>query len=180
MTDKKEMLCKVRKKAKLMRENHAGCAESTFLAIAETLGLKGRHSVAVAMVGMSGGIANFGTGSCGAIAGAAAAISLFYNFLPSRCEEEQQYRQELFDSIGHVVLKFKKKYGNLSCREVLMSIFGKSFDFKNNERLKEYKMMDKSNIEVIEDTSAWALEVIMEMKSKKNSIVKRKIQINNS
>jgi len=138
-----------------------GCAETTFAIISETLGLKGRDPVTKSMVGLSGGIANFGTGSCGAIAGAAAAISLSFNTVPLRTERGLTQRDKLFDVIAEVVTPFMKKYGGLSCREVLMTTFGKSFNFRDPERLKEFWAMDRKEVTVIEDVVRWTVEAIL-------------------
>jgi C_GCAxxG_C_C family probable redox protein len=157
------MLQKARDTARRSRERHAGCAEATFAAIAETLKLPHKHAVLPALVGMSGGIADFGTGSCGAIAGAVAAISLVYNYVPSRSDRDQSRRYQLFGVIERVAQRFKDKYGDLSCRAVQMQIFGKSFDLRNKERLQEYKSMDMSKVEVISDAAVWAVEAILDM-----------------
>lgn len=159
---------KARESAKTAREHYVGCAESTFIGIADTLGLEGKEYVASAMVGLSGGIANFGYGSCGAITGAAAALSLYYNFLPSRSEEDQQWRNELFYMIENVVTKFKAKYGGLSCLDVQIHIFGKAFDLRRKERLQEYRMIDKNNVVVVEDACIWAVEGIIELAKRKS------------
>jgi C_GCAxxG_C_C family probable redox protein len=161
--DGQKMIEKARDMAEQSRERHVGCAESTFLAIANTLGLKDKDIVAPALVGMSGGIADFGTGSCGAIVGAVAAISLVYNYIPTRNDEDQPRRHELFKVIERVVQQFKDKYGDLSCRAVQMQIFGKSFDLRKKERLQEYKTMDMSKVDVISDATMWAVEAIVDM-----------------
>ena len=67
---------------------YEGCAQATFAAIADTLNLKGEE-VFKAMVGLSGGVGDLGRGACGAMAGAAAAISLY--FAPGRIEAEKNH-----------------------------------------------------------------------------------------
>ena len=49
-----------------------------------------------------------------------------------------------------------------------MTIFGKSFDFRQPERLKEYWAMDRSDVTVVGDAARWAIEAILESQSKRH------------
>ena len=159
--ERNELIGNARDLAAKCWEKYPGCAEATFIAIADTLDLEGKKSVVESIVGLSGGIADFGTGPCGAIAGAVAAISLSFGVVPTRSEEDCALRDKIFDVIAEVVNRFNERYGGLSCRAVQMALFGKSFDLHNPERLNEYRAIRKKGINVSEDAAAWAVEAIL-------------------
>jgi C_GCAxxG_C_C family probable redox protein len=137
------------------------CAESSFSTVADTLELEGREYVLKAISSISGGIANYGTGCCGAIAGASAAIALSFGAIPDRTEAGLKLRARIFDAISEVVQKFQDRYGGLSCREVQIKLFGKAFDLRDSASMEEYRKLDMEDVQIIEDVSVWAVDAIL-------------------
>lgn len=118
-----------------------GCAQTTFLAIPDTLRAEGieiftkddEEKMFPAMVGLAGGTGNMGTGSCGALVGASFCVSLTAN----RSQGVDQKAQEgninnrwiSYDAVyKYSAKKYLKMYSGLSCRSVTWARFGKHYD----------------------------------------------------
>ncbi len=159
--DKREDIIRRTRQIAAERKEIYMCAESSFSAVADALELEGRDYVLRAISSVSGGIANYGTGCCGAIAGTSAAIALSFNATPNRTEAGMRLRARIFNTVSEVVEKFQEHYGGLSCREVQMKLFGKAFNLRDPARMAEYRDLDMRSVHIIEDTSAWAVEAIL-------------------
>ena len=165
---REDLLSQAREIARAYQQTYT-CAESAFGAVAETLNLEGRETVMKAIAGLSGGIANYGTGSCGAIAGAAAAVALSFNSMPTRTPQGLELRDRIFDAISEVVTRFQDKYGGLSCRAVQIKLFGKSFNLRDPKGLEEYRRLNMEEIHIIEDAAQWAVEAILRAQPERTS-----------
>lgn len=156
-----------------------GCATSTFAAIVDTLGLKYGDECFRAMIGLAGGTGHLTKGTCGALAGAAAAISLSYN--KSREEVEAmlenpaelhpldpripRFFQEIFEKTAEVAKKVREEYGSILCSDIQFSLYGQTLDLLDPKKHWEFGELLESrtvNCRTIEgDIAGWAVEAIM-------------------
>lgn len=168
MTDKKdksELMKKAKKLAKEYMGKYAGCAQSTFAAVADTLNLKGRDEVFKAIIGFSGGLGSLGGGTCGALAGAAAAISLSFNVTREELAQDKNKRKDIYLEIARLGRKFKENYGGISCVDVQENLYGKSFNLWDKEEYEEFGEVSECE-DVAVDAAAWAVDIIVEAKKK--------------
>lgn len=141
--------------------NYPGCAETTFAIVADAMGLQ-NADVFSAVIALSGGIAGLGTGSCGAIAGAATAIGLMAKVSPDDLKCNPKLQDEIFRRTALVAEAFENKYGGLSCLDVQTKLYGRSFDLRTTEGRREFDNNEKKCAEVCNNAASWAIEVIRE------------------
>lgn len=164
---------KIQERRKLVRKamklgykypkRYNGCAPATFMAIGDTLNLKGRNGVFKATTGFSGGIADMGLGACGAMAGATAAIGLKFGPEHERYDNSKKHR--VFAIVEKVAGGFINEFGSYTCRGIQMKLSGKSFNLKDPEALQEFKEIlwpEKCAKEVIGKVAGWTVEAILQ------------------
>ncbi len=129
-----------------------GCAQSTFAAIVDTLREYGieltnkeaEEEIFKGLVGLSGGHANMGTGNCGALTGAAVAISLVSGIDRQKQLEDKDYRWIAFDNVAKTIgKKFLEEYDGLTCRAVTWKRYGKWWDSWNTEAKADFSKEEK-------------------------------------
>lgn len=156
-----------------------GCATAVFTALVDVLGLNNGDEAFKAMIGLAGGTGHLTKGTCGALAGAAAAISLSYNKSreetlrmiedPKELHPAHQHMpkffQEIFDKIAKVAKKMYEKYGGINCDEIQFNIFGKTLNLLLPEKHREFSeslQYHSVNCYTLEaDVAGWAVEVIL-------------------
>ena len=85
--------------------------------------------------GLAGGTCISLKGTCGALAGAAFAISLFYG---RPIDDFAGYYDDCQALIRTVMDAFEEKYGSVLCCDVLTHNLGAPYDWKTEEGFKEY------------------------------------------
>lgn len=114
-----------------------GCAQSAFAAIVDTLRENGielttkevEEAIFKGLVGLSGGHANMGIGNCGALSGAAAAISLVSGINRAKQLEDKDNRWIAFDNVAKTIgKKFLEEFNGLRCRDVTWKCYGKCWN----------------------------------------------------
>jgi len=152
---------------------YGGCAQATFAAIADALNLKGEE-VFKALIGLSGGVGNMGRGACGAMAGAAAAISLKFgvgrNALKRNPEAILKVKDRIYELVEKVGGRFLEEFGSYLCRDIQLALFGKAFNLRNPEAYMEFKQVawpKACSREVVAKAVGWAVEVILEAEERK-------------
>ncbi len=121
-----------------------GCAPTVFAAIMDALGYAEDPLVAEvwkATIGLTGGTGNMAIGTCGAMAGAAAAISLSFG----RNQEEVEQDNELVTLINQAVAEagklMKEEFGHIVCQEVQLHNWGKAYHFEDPAAIREFRQM---------------------------------------
>lgn len=100
----------------LREDNLYGCAETTYMVLAEAFGLADVPDPSLAMA-LNGGVAWWG-GTCGAITGAALAVGqLAGRRLPDHKEAKQTARQIL----SQYMETFQREWGAVDCRTLVGS-----------------------------------------------------------
>lgn len=146
-----------------------GCASGAFAAIAYALDMKA-DNVFKSMIGLAGGTGDIGLGTCGAMAGAAAAIGLRFGVGPDEMlklsdEERSKYVHKVYDVVEKVANRFIEEYGSYLCRDIQWKLFGKSFNLRDPERHKEFKELawpKECSEKVVSKAACWAVEAILE------------------
>jgi len=140
-----------------------GCSQTVLAAVADALGLEAEQ-VFKAMVGLAGGVGITGWGTCGALAGAAAAVSLYLAPDRESYEQDPEARFCVYQAAARVAERFKAHFGAVTCWEVQVGLFGRHFDLRDPEQLREF--LDGGFIwrceEVVGLAARWAVEAIAE------------------
>ena len=146
------------------------------------MGLEHGDEVFRAMIGLAGGTGHLAKGTCGALAGAAAAISLSYN--KGREEVERivndpkefhpedpripRFFQEIYDKTAEVARKMEEEYGGILCREIQFKLYGKTLDILDPKRhweLCESFSSHQVNCRTVEgEVAGWAVEAMLKGK----------------
>lgn len=154
-----------------------GCATDTFYGIAEALKLKGREAVLTATLGYAGACGESTRATCGAILGAAAAISLasgltfekheelkndINNMVPFYDRRMPKKRYEDFNRILDVMDKVNEKYGGVTCADIQFEGYGQALDLRD-PRIREKWHHDVARYcqELEGDVAAWSVEAIL-------------------
>lgn len=156
-----------------------GCAHATFAAVLDALRSEGievatpevEEEIFKGLVGLSGGLGNMGSGSCGALMGASFAVSLVAGVGRKELEEKgNAYRWIPYYHVAEGVgKKFIQNLGGLTCREIWMHRFGKACNWRVPGRRQEHvetaeRMQCRGpNSCTIALAAGWAAEAICDM-----------------
>ncbi len=146
------------------------CAPGVFAAVMDTLGYEDNPAVGEvfkAAMGLIGGTGNMAIGTCGAMAGAAMAISYSFGFTRGDLENRENMVKvmHLAGVVAEVGKKMQEKYGHIQCQEVQFHLWGKSYRFTNPEAMQEFMNQSSSDPgcqEVNGDVARWTVEKILE------------------
>jgi C_GCAxxG_C_C family probable redox protein len=162
MSEKDKLIEKARKLGKEYLHVYRGCAQTTLLAVADTLKMEVSDDLFKAMVGLSGR-----TGGCGGICGATAAIGLYYGINREDFVKEPEKRgyvsSKINESMKIVREKMTEKYGGYLCSDIQKTLYGRSYDFVYPEEMKAFRkepIYDECP-KVTEDTAGWTVEAIL-------------------
>jgi len=140
------------------------CAPGVFAAVMDTLGYEDDpavNNVWKATVGLIGGTGNMAIGTCGAMAGAAMAISYSFGLTKENLED----LMEVNGVVAEVGKKMQEKYGHIQCQEVQFHNWGKSHRFTNPEAMQEFISLSHAHPacqEVTGDLARWTVKKILE------------------
>ena len=146
------------------------CAPAVFTAIMETLGHGDdpvTREVCKASIGLTGGTGLMATGTCGAVAGAAMAISYSFGLTFADIEKDMMKMLSVNLAVAELCRRVEESYGHIQCQEIQFSHWGKSFRFSNPDTLAEFvafledeKSGSKCN-KLSGVVSGWGVECIM-------------------
>ena len=145
-----------------------GCAPGVFAAVMETLGYKDDpvvNDIWTATVGLVGGTGNMAIGTCGAMAGAAMAISYSFGFTKEDLLQGPEKMMNVASVVADVGKKMQEKYGHIQCQEVQFHLMGKSYRFTNPKAMQEFMKLSLSSPvcqELNGDLARWTVEKILE------------------
>ncbi|RLB01279.1 MAG: hypothetical protein DRG37_00330 [Deltaproteobacteria bacterium] len=152
-------------------EKWKACAPTVFAAVMDAIGYKDSRmaeEVWKATVGLTGGTGNMAIGTCGALAGAAAAIGLSFGFTKDDIEKDVVKMLKLNASVAEVGEMMMKKYGGIHCQDVQFHHWGKAYRFTNPNALLEFIGMSPGKPatpecqQVTADLAKWTVEKIIE------------------
>jgi hypothetical protein len=145
------------------------CAPTVFAAVMDTVGYNDDpvvQEIWKAVIGLTGGTGNMSVGTCGAMAGSAAAVSYSFGY---SMDDLQDITKMLAvnNAVAEVGEKMQARYGGVTCQEVQFKNWGKSFRLTDPRALKEFAKMtggDDARTECREVTGTlarWTVEVII-------------------
>jgi C_GCAxxG_C_C family probable redox protein len=117
------------------------CAQSSYLALEEQLGLEG-DKVLKALTPLAG-IAERGE-TCGAVIGPLMVFGLIYGRGKNKLNDWDIYQKSLGPS-RKFCQHFENKFGSTMCSSIQKARFGKSFDLSNAEDLREFQEADATS-----------------------------------
>ena len=139
---------------------YGSCSQCVFAAVNEIL-RTGNRETFKAIDGLAGGLARAGNGTCGALSGGVAAISLRYGRQDfSNLGEREKcmvLAKELHD-------RFIEEYGSVICKDVQTKIMGRSFNLWDPKEREEFNKAgghtDKCP-DVVGKTAEWAVKILL-------------------
>ena len=169
MTSSDELLDEAYQRGKDYLMKYA-CAPGTFAAVMDTLGYEGDPEVEAvwkAAVGLVGGTGNMAIGTCGAMAGAAMAISQSIDMSRAR-PEDMEKMMAVGAAVADVGKKVMEKYGSITCQDIQFSLMGMSYKLSDPRGLEEFmkRSMASGESECTElngDIARWTAEKILEV-----------------
>ena len=120
------------------------CAPTTFAAVMDTLGYAGDQLVRdiwKASVGLTGGTGNMAVGTCGAVAGAAMAVSLSFDYGREQIEQDNNKMLLVNKAVAEMGKQVKTLFGYIVCQEIQFHNWGKAYHFSNPGVLREFSEM---------------------------------------
>ena len=158
-----------------------GCAQSAFAAIVDALREGGielctkedEDEMFEGLIGLSGGYGNMNIGTCGALVGAAFALSLFSGIGREEQLKDPDYRRIAFDNVADTIgERFLKEFNGVRCRDVTWSRFGKQYDSWDPDAKREFARDEKSRGCIgpekctIAKAARWATGYILQLNEK--------------
>jgi hypothetical protein len=164
MSEKMKLVVKARKLGREYMHTYRGCAQTTLLAVADTLDMDVSEDLYKAMIGLSSL-----SGGCGGICGATAAIGLRYGVPREEFEKGSEASRlvytKILDTVKIVRAKMTEKYGGFLCSDVQSGLFGRPYDLtvpEEREAFGEEPVYEKCP-QVTEDAAGWTVEAILDM-----------------
>ncbi len=145
----------------IYKNRYHGCAPTTFALIADFTGIDS-DDVFKALIGLSGGIGLVGNSACGALIGAAAAISLAFDLNREMLSTNQDAEFRVHAAVRSVVDKFVAKYGGVTCNDVQIALHDKAFDLNNEKQREQFNLIEKRCPEAIKDAVDWAIDSLLQ------------------
>jgi hypothetical protein len=155
-----------------------GCGHCSFAAVADSLKSQGirlaaeevEEKIFSGLIGLTGGFGNMGIGSCGALSGAAFAISLATGVTKEENAQDKTSRWLAYRDVKkYIGDKFLERWGALTCREIQIRNFGIALNSRIPERNKElFKIASEKGCGTPEQctialAAGWATEGILEI-----------------
>ncbi len=160
--EEKDSLVQQAREAGYRYENQFGnCPQCTLAALSDVfpdLGIDDK--LFKAMYCLGGGVARTTQGTCGALSGAAAAISLVLGRDRQNMEEEPHACMEVAEKVFD---RFVEKYGGPRCCDVQTALFGKNHVFIEEGETEAYFEAGGHTKcgHVVEDAAGWVAELIV-------------------
>jgi len=164
-----EIIAKAGELAVAYEAKYRGCAQSTFLAIVDSLRWGGFEIIPEDMEdrlfpGISlfaGGVNSTSDGTCGAVIAAILAIGMAVSVIQGVEGRDTRILPYAAESVQEAILdKFNAKYGSQLCRDVQRGRYGKSWDLKRPDMLEEFLGMSEGC--AIKETAVMAVEFILD------------------
>lgn len=133
-----DLVAKIGEAAYVYERTYHGCSQCVLAALQDCLSLGNRDSFKAATA-LAGGIARMGT-TCGSLVGGIMAISLAFGREVLEDSATSQGYAQAMDLGGELCLRFEKEFGSTQCREIQRSLFGRSFDLRNPQERKEFRI----------------------------------------
>jgi len=165
---KKELVNKAYRLGMKYEQTRGYCAQCVVAALVEVLKIKDK-GIFQASYPLTGGLADTTQGTCGALSGGAMILGFLYG------RSQQEFEQNIsnnkaIDLAKNLYERFVKEYGSCLCKNVQKNIFGRSFDFWNEEDNKAFEQAgghtETKCPSVVANVAAWTMGIILDQKEK--------------
>lgn len=166
---REEIIAKAGVLAVAYEAKYRGCAQSTFLAIVDSLRWGGFEILPPEMedklyagIGLlSAGVANTAEGTCGAITGSILAIGMAVGVMQGVTGRDENLVAYGRDAVTEAIIdKFYAKYGSQLCKDVQRKRYGKSWDLSRPDMSTEFLAMTEGC--AIKETAVMAVAFILD------------------
>lgn len=124
------------------------CAPAAFAAIMDTLGYGDDPAILEiwkSSIGLTGGTGFMTVGTCGAVAGAALAISLSFNYNKEDIEDMNKMMSVNL-AVADLGERVKKRFGGIQCQEIQFNMWGKAYRLTSFESMAEFRSMADNDL----------------------------------
>lgn len=161
---KKELIEKAYKLGYEYEKKYRGCSQCAVAAIQDTLGIRD-DAVFKAATGLAGGSGLSGLGSCGAFAGGVMVLSQLLGRERSNFEDPEQVRFKSFEMANKLVNGFRDEFGNIACRDVQITKFGRPYYLRDSEEFQKFHDAgghDEKCPDVVGKAAQMAVKIILD------------------
>jgi hypothetical protein len=146
------------------------CAPAAFGAIVDALGYRGDPVIEgawKASIGLTGGTGFMSIGTCGAVAGAAMAVGLAFDYGREDIGGDMMKMFAVNNAAAEIGKRVQESYGSILCQEIQFHHWGKSFRFTHPKALMEFAAFsadEKSGFKcrkLAAAVSRWTVEYIL-------------------
>jgi C_GCAxxG_C_C family probable redox protein len=134
---KQDLIEKAYKLGYEYERKYRGCSQCVVAAIQDTLNIRD-DAVFKAATGLAGGAGLSGIGPCGAFAGGVMVLSQLLGRERSNFGDPEQVRFKSFALAKKLVDGFLEEFGNVSCRDVQLKKFGRSYYLVDPEEFQKF------------------------------------------
>ena len=160
---KKDPLDRAFEMGKEYEIEYYGCSQCVLAAIQDTLNLR-NDDIFKAACALAGGLGVTGDGTCGALTGAAMAISQVHGRVREDFKDEQKQRKKVYKLARGLHQKFVEEYGSIICKDIQEKLMGRSYNLWDPEEFKEFEKAGghKNKCPVVVGNAArWAVEILL-------------------
>ena len=147
-------------------KTYKGCAQCTLAAMFDITG-KREDTVFQAASGFSGGMGQCGDGVCGGYSGGIMMMSSMRGRRRDHFDGDREAKYASFDMAEQLHDKFLETYGTVLCKGVHQTIFGRSFDLRDDIAKQEFEQAgahtDKCTT-VVATAAQWITEILLKEK----------------
>lgn len=141
-----------------------GCGQCAMAAVIEVLNLPDAEDVFRAATAFAAGVAMMGDGSCGGYLGGVLLLGHLKGRERSDFKDEAGVRFRAYDLAKEYHDRFIAKYGSVTCRDIHMNVFGRSFFLRDRDDFIKFEEAgghgDKCP-SVVGDAAKWVVELIL-------------------
>ena len=162
-----ELRIKAEEAGAAYEKKYRGCAQCTFAALQDALGLRNEYTDAIfkAASPMAGGGAAEADGHCGAYTGGMLMLGYMHGRERNNFEDPDKTRYRARDNASKFHRQFIDEYGSVTCEHIHRKIFGRTFYLRNKNDKDEYIKMgayeDKCTT-VVGRAAGWIIEILAE------------------
>jgi len=143
---------------------YRGCGQCAIAAVIDTLGLTDGNEVFRAATAFAAGVGMMGDGSCGGYLGGVLLLGHLGGREKNDFLDEAGVRFQTYDLAREYHDRFIAKYGSVTCRDIHMNVFGRSFFLRDRDDFIKFEEAG-GHVEkcpaVVADATKWAVELII-------------------
>lgn len=146
-------------------KNYRGCAQCTFAALQDVLGIRNQETDAVfkAASPLAGGVAGEADGHCGAYSGGALILGYLHGRDREHFADAAQDRYRVRDNVAKFHTLFIETYGSVTCEHIHRALFGRTYCLRDPVDKAAYMAagayVDKCT-NVVGKAAGWIMDIL--------------------